>query len=224
MDRTALRAAVRRLSVVSDQDTTDAQLNEDFNNGVLDVASQYAWPWMQKTGTITLAAGTTTYALPTDLMYMENLIHDAEGRAPLERTTLAVVKAIYGDDVGSSDLPHLWYQANDKQITFVPTPSATKTVNVHYFATPDVATIFATDAGVPPWHSAFHRLLVDYALMNVWEREEESQRAQEAAGRYLNAVERMANYYTQNFPTAPIVVGGGISRIRRRKPFVGWPE
>lgn len=224
MNRADLRTFIRRQSLITTTEISDASLNTDLEQGILDVATQYAWPWMLKIGTITTAAGTPAYALPADLMYIRNLIHDAEGQASLEPTTLEVVKLVYGDNVGSSDLPHLWYQSEPAKITFVPTPSAVKTVNLHYYATPDLATTFNQDTHTPPWHSAFHIILADYALNKIWEREEDYGRASDHLGRYLQGVDRMANYYTQRFPAQPLVVGGGLSRTRLRRPFDGWPE
>jgi len=223
VNRLALRTRVRRQSLVTTAELSDIQINDDLAQGILDVATLYAWPWMRKTGTIALAAGTAEYALPSDLMYLESLIHDNVGAAPLHRTTLDVVKTIYGDSVGSSDLPHLWYQSSDIKIVFVPTPSAIKTVNVHYYATP-AATAFDDDTESPPWHIAFHGLLVDFALAEFWEREETVPMAQYYRQKFYEGVERMATFYSQALPPAPLVVGQGISRRRLRKPFQGWPE
>ena len=224
MDRLSLRNRVRRQSLITTEELTDAEINQDLEQGILDTATLYAWPWMRTVGTIVLADGTAEYNLPADLMYLQNLIHDGVGASSLVRTTLEAVKATYGDSVGDSDLPHLWYQSSDTTIVFVPTPDAVKTVNVHYYAVPDIANDFNDDTSVPPWHPAFHRLLVDFALAQIWESEDQEQRSQYYWEKYGQQVERMAAFYSQALPPSPLVVGQGLNRRSLRRPFAAWPE
>lgn len=56
-------------SVVTSTDVTTKQLYAMANRIVQEMAEQYAWPKLFKRGTITLASGTASYALPGDFSH-----------------------------------------------------------------------------------------------------------------------------------------------------------
>lgn len=223
MNKGELRTRIRRQTLIDSTELSDAEIDQDMEQGILDVASRARWPFLYATDTISLLAATAEYNLPADFMFLEELTHDAEGHAPLERTTQAAVKAIYGDDVGDSDLPNLWYPTTDQKIIFVPTPSAAKTVNITYYKTPDL-TLFDEDTEEPPWHSSFHLILADVASAFIWEREEQEEKAGFYWGRYFNGIERMAQFYENRLPAEPLIVGGGTARRRYVRTPAWWTE
>lgn len=211
-----LRAWVRRQTLVSTSELSDSDLNNILRQALIDVASRYQWPWAYATGTIELADGTASYALPTDMMELDDLVYDGEGPgARLARTSLQAVKAEYGDVVGDSDLPDRYYLSAGDQIVFVPTPNAVKTVNVFYWATPALVA-FAADGDTPPFHSAFHLALAEFATSLVWDSLEQEDKGGYYLQRYLDTAGRMAAFYDLRLPAQPFVVGGGTGRERLR--------
>jgi hypothetical protein len=208
---TELTAWVRRQTLVTTAELSDADLMALLQQGLLDTATRWEWPWCYAEATIALVGGTPTYNLPADTMWIKALIHDGEGaNARLARTTIEAVQAEFGDSVGDSDLPHSFYLEN-AQVTFIPTPDAAKTVNVHYYATPDLAD-FDTGADEPPFHPAFHVLLAEYVSALVWESLENDEKMILFTQKYDTTVGRMATFYASTLPAQPVIVGGGIVR------------
>lgn len=199
---------------------TDAVILGKLNEAQQDLASRFTWPFLFSTENISLVAATATYALPTDVLQVVELIHDGEGAAtPLDRIDVRQVKELYGDDPGSADLPR-YYVQEGLSLTFIPTPSATKTVHVKCYMPPaDLSA--GTDE--PAFHPAFHSSLVDYVIAEFWEQEELEERAGYYWNRYFNTLERMAMFYGSQLPAEDFVIGGGIWRARV-KPFTNWPE
>lgn len=223
MLRSELRSWVRRQTLVTTGELSDADLNAILFQGLVDTASRYHWPWTYKTATISLVDGTTNYALPTDLMELDDLVYDGEGPgARLARTSVQAVKAEYGDVVGDSDLPDRYYLSANDQIVFVPTPDAAKTVNVFYYATP-ASTVFDDDAESPPFHSAFHLALAEYATSHIWDSLEQEDKGGYYLQRYLDTLGRMAAFYDLRLPSEPFVVGGhrGRDRLRHFDNYLG---
>jgi hypothetical protein len=211
-----LRAWVRRQTLVTTGELSDANLTIILGQGLIDVASRYQWPWAYATDTIDLADGTSSYALPDDMMELDDLVYSGEGPgARLARTSLQAVKAEYGDLVGDSDLPDRYYLTAGDEIVFVPTPDAIKTVNVFYYATPDLDA-FDADGDSPPFHSAFHLALAEFATSFVWDSLEQEEKGGYYLQRYIDTVGRMAAFYDVRLPSQPFVVGAGSGRDRQR--------
>lgn len=210
-----LRAWVRRTTLVTSSELSDSDLNSIMAQGLADIAARYDWPWAYKTATISLVDGTSEYSLPADTMKIDELVYDAEGKTRLARTTIQAVKAEFGDVVGDSDLPDRYYLTAGDKIVFVPTPDAAKTVNVFYYATPD-PTLFDADGEEPPFHSAFHLAIAEFAASTVWDSLEQEDRGGFYLQRYLDTLNRMALFYDARLPDEPMVVGGGTGRLRHR--------
>lgn len=221
MTRAELRALFRRQTLASTDEISDAEVNADLLQAIHDMSTRYRWPFLRAESTIALADGTKDYDLPSDLMYLVELNYDGEGALPLDKTTSAEVKAMYGDDVGDSDNPHLWYEVDHDTIRFVPTPDAVATVNVFYYKVFD-DTDFDADGESPPFPTGFHDMVADFATARFWEQEEEEERAGYYWQRYFNGVERLAGFYASRMPSQPWVVGGGVFQARRNRVPAWW--
>lgn len=223
MTRAELLALVRRQTLVVSGELSDTTIEGDLLQAIHDMSGRYRWPFLKAEATISLVDGTSDYSLPSDLMYLDTLIYDGEGTAPLERTTPEAVKALYGDDVGDADLPHLWYEVDHDTIRFVPTPDAAQDVNVIYYTVFD-DTDFDDDAESPPFPAAYHEMVADFAIARFWEREEQEDKASYYWSRYFNGIERLATYYSSRLPAEPLVVGIGSTRYQHRRVPAWWTE
>lgn len=211
-----LRTWVRRQTLITTAELADLALNSILGQALLDAASRYQWPWAYTTVTIPLVDGTTSYDLPDDIMFLDELVYVGQGPTRLARTSIQAVTAEFGAEVGDSDLPDRYYlDAAGAEITFVPTPDAAQDITAYYFATPDLDD-FDADGDSPPFHAAFHLALAEYATAKVWDQYEQEDKGGFYMQMYLDTLNRMAIFYDLRLPAQPFVVGGGMGRERLR--------
>jgi hypothetical protein len=213
MTRVELLARVRQQTLISSTELTDAAVNALLLEGLYDIAGRYPrWPWAFTSGSIDIAAATSSYALPATLIQLESVAHTGLGATPLVLTSKEAVLRQYGEVPGSG-LPTRYYQSG-QNIVFVPTPdNSAQNVSITYFAFP-ASTTFDADTELPPFAVAFHQILADYAIATIWEREELEEKAQYYWARYFDGVERMAKFYQIQLPAISLIVGGGYLQDR----------
>jgi hypothetical protein len=223
MTRAELVAYIRQQTLIEEYELDDTAIEAYLTQGLLEIASLFEWPWTEAFDAISLVDGTPAYDVPADFMQLKNLSYVGQGRTQLAPTTQLDVVEEFGEIVGDSALPDRYYYAGG-QIHFVPTPDAAQDVTIFYYATPDLQD-FDADSDEPPFHGAYHLVLAHYGIARVWEYMEFFDRAGKAEGEYYSMIDRMANFYSIQVPRGPLVVGGGPNyAVRRRKPYVGWPE
>jgi hypothetical protein len=218
--RAELLALVRQQTLISTTELADAAVVALINEGLADVGVRAEWPWAYDGHSFDFEVDTASYALPTDLNFLKEVIYSGQGAwAQPHRTTLESVRARFGDDVGEADLPPEYYRTGTT-LTFVPTPTSTQTVVLRFYKEPD-SLDETTDA--PTFNAAFHPMLADYAIAKLWEREEMEEKANFYWSRYFDHLDRMIQFYNVQLPSEPMIVGGG-NPVTYRKPWTNWPE
>lgn len=144
---------------------SDTRILRYINQSYLELASEYAFPQLSTSTTITTESGTAAYELSvSNLLRFTDIVNST---VPLTLRTMSEDQ--YHDFTqgsSSSGTPVYWFVSgvgsNDRyEITFWPTPAAAYTMNVYYIQAPDelVTSPAATSAVVPePWDdSILHR-------------------------------------------------------------------
>ena len=145
---------------------SDTRILRYINQSYLELASEYAYPQLSTSTTITTADGTAAYELSvSNLLRFTDIVNST---IPFTLRTMSENQ--YHDftqgSTSNSGTPVYWYVSgvgsNDRyEVTFWPTPAGTYTLNVHYVQAPDELETepTATSAVIPePWDdSIIHR-------------------------------------------------------------------
>ena len=177
-----LRAALERRTGVA-YDSTAA--NELINDGLRAVAAAGKWPWLFDTQTITLVAGTASYALPAGYLDTRSIVLSDGRRA--ERI------AVEDGDVFSSrqELPTCAYAIEGDEVIFYPTPSAAGTAT-HRFVRGEEE--LSSDSDTPLLPATFHPAVVCYAARAVMERLDMPRRADRFEAEYDRWLRTLPTY------------------------------
>lgn len=224
MTKTELIAYVRRLTLASSTDLSDAEIGADLDAALLELGTFARWPWLLAESSFLLVEDEPTYELPSDLSILEELILEGPRGSGLDRTTIQELRDRYGTDFGEGT-PFLYYESGATTVNMVPVPDADAAgtlVQVHYFKVPDLSAFTANDT--PPFTPAFHALLADKAVQYFWEREERPEVATAYESRFYRRANSMLAYYTARLPSTPWVLGGGRNTGGRTRMPSWWPE
>ena len=144
---------------------SDTRILRYINQSYLELASEYAYPQLSTSTTITTSSGTAAYELSvSNLLRFTDIVDDTNN---LKLYTMSEDQYHKFNQGGStSGTPIYWFVSgvgsNDRyEVTLWPTPAGTYTLNVHYTQAPDelVTSPTATSAIIPePWDdSIIHR-------------------------------------------------------------------
>lgn len=171
--------AARRLKVDTDN-VAKTGILADLNIAQQILASLLSWKELMKTGTLSLADGTETYSLASDVQFVEQM--RITSPTDLESVLTEVDKEIFrqSNPVTSNDgetTPKYWYFTEPsigstnlatKQVSFFPIPEQSYTVTYSYKADcPELD----SNTDVPFFDGNFHHILADYACWKYAERE-----------------------------------------------------
>jgi hypothetical protein len=218
-----IRALVRLTTTVDSGEVTDAKLLTWINEGINDLSMRFDWPWLQANDSFLTVATQRAYSLSdlnTEVQELLFVIRSGDDN-PLHPISYASAFARYGDDFPDGE-PQFFY-VHEEQINLVPVPTAVETIKVYYVQPPgELAN--ATDE--PPWLSTFHYVLVDFVESNVWEQQEDFDKAQYAMGRYLDRIDQMKRTYKSRINVGPWAIGSGRSPLTGRSdPFLNdWGQ
>ncbi len=218
MDRDALIAQIRLQTLLETTNVTDAEIVLLLNSGVDEVSIADFWPFLEASETISLAAATQTYALPTSFEFMVSIVDDDNDRT-IEYIAPQTFFNFYGNDTGNTTTTPKFYTIWENLIYFTPIPSTTDTnrLTAYYYKS---GTQLSLTTSTPDWHEGFHQVLVEYVKWKLWDREEyfdQAERAFIAYARYLSA---MSGWYARRAKRMPAVAGDGVFRPRPGDPNV----
>ena len=142
---------------------TDAVLNRYINQAIRHINRKTVYLVSATPSTISLVAGTRTYAMPTNCPSAERIAYMCtdEGK-PIPPIGLKGMKDTDGVDLvdgDTTDYPMYWYRSGI-QIAFYPIPNAVKTVYVWFLQTP---TTLSLDADTTPFPNEYDDL-VEYRV------------------------------------------------------------
>lgn len=207
-DRAEIRDWVRQHTLVEIDDYADDKIDNVINQGIRDLSTQFSWPYLEATDTITLVSDTASYAVPADFARLQAVV-SSESPYKLQEVTAQAAWMRWASDADTDRPQHFYMRADN--IIFVPTPSGASLpdITVFYYRQP---TVLANDTDEPEFASQFHLVLAEFAAAKVWEREEDLTRSEYYMGRYFAGVETMARYYLNRADDYPLVIGAGTSR------------
>jgi hypothetical protein len=139
-----------------------------LNDGQVDVATRADIPALIETESIAIVAGTTSYAYPSD--YLRPIgIYDATNSRQVRARQVNLSDYTGGIDSSAVGAPVLYTTTNDG-ITFYPTPDQSYTGQITYYRRPAEMT---DDTDTPEIPAEAHPLLIDYALIRAYRREQD---------------------------------------------------
>ena len=206
-DLASIRSVVRTLTLAETDDVSNTNVDLFINQGYRWLSTQFRWPWLEATSSITVVASTASYALPSDYRQLWS-VEDAEKRRTITRLTLEEALNRWGGDPPTGTDAR-WYYIFDDNIYLLPVPSANDTARYTLYYQKQL-TVMASDTATPEFAAEFHLILADYAIARVWEHEEDFDKSRLADQRFNDQVEAMARYYFRREAQTPLVYGGGI--------------
>jgi hypothetical protein len=206
-DLASIRSVVRTLTLAETDDVSNTNVDLFINQGYRWLSTQFRWPWLEATATITVAADVASYDLPADYRKLW-AVRDADERRTLTRLSFEEALNRWGGDPPTgTDAKWSYVYADD--IFLLPVPSAAES-DAYTLYYQKQLTIMASDGASPEFAAEFHLILADYAIARVWEHEEDFDKARLADVRFAEQVEAMARYYFRREAQTPLVYGGGI--------------
>lgn len=152
--------------------------SSDFGDGIINegqgyIAAQTDFREFFTTATTALPAGTEDLALPSDFSRLYSAValqSGTEGNQPLAQITPSDFDRLPTDSAGKPQ----WYDIVGSTISVYPTPDASYTIQLRYWRVPDTMTLTTDEPEIP---SEYHHLLVTYALVKCFERENDYEAA-----------------------------------------------
>lgn len=204
MNRSEIRARVRALTnIYSTALLSDAQINEVVNEVHLELCGSFQWPFTVQSTTVSVVAGTSTYALPAGTLSV--LMVSRTGNVSEFRHLNAI--SVFDADVlpdTSANWPR-YYTVENGSLTLYPAPAAGEDLTVRYTEQVDA---IDDDADVPPFADEFHpvyayataaRLLAERGASKT-----KVQAMNDLASQYF---ERMRRFYLTSTDHAPVSLG-----------------
>lgn len=219
MDRDAILAQIRTLTLIEETNVSDAEIVEIINNGMYEISLASEWPWLQETSTVTTVADQQAYTLPADFEFAIALVDD-DNDTTVPFIAVEEFFRRYGNDTGNtSTTPNFWTIWEDS-IYLTPIPSANDTdrYTLYYYET---VTLLTTGGTSPAFHAAFHPILVEYAKWKLYEREEYYDQSERSFITYARYLSRMIEWYQRQVKRAPYIAGDGSFR-REGDPNLPW--
>jgi len=175
----AYREKVRRRAGVAtgDQLITPALIDDVVNQALQQIDGEAMWPWLETSATLTLVAGTTSYALPTDFRKAKGtivLIGATSGRTEL--VEVSAISAFVADPTMTGRPSG--YAIDGDSVVFTPTPDAAYTARLGYYRT---TLELVDDADTPLLPDQWHGAVVAIAVGLLVTPEKGSRSAKEVA-------------------------------------------
>lgn len=213
-----LRDFVREQTLLETDDWSNTKVNVVINEGVLEVATRFDWPWLADIADFSLVADQQAYTFATitnagvtskNIGKIEAII-DRDRRVRLiEMDPSRAWERFGGDMPESTDPTHFFIWGESVYLVPVPTTADTDRLRVFYYRKP---ALLSNDSDSPEWDSQFHYAAAYWAVARAWEREEDFEKASAWRSQFDSRVEAMARYYLNRASDAPIIVGA------RRRP------
>ena len=179
----------------STTDPTEAQVTTWVNLGNDHISNRSDWYWLKETlDTGTTTSGTAEYTLPTDFKRMLSVRVGSAASTETSADDYSYVnyadKNLFYDGLASmGDVGYYYINEADAKYGLIPTPATSGyKIYLKYWKTPD--TVSAVSA-TPTLPVRYHEALVDFALANYWEQNDEMDKAVFYNTKLENWIERM---------------------------------
>lgn len=167
---------------VSDTSWTATKQTQQINAALRQVALEYDWPWLQSQATITTAASTRAYPVPTNWLRTVRLTETVNG-TKIRLATIGQVDSVPSTTTGTPDVFAVW----GNSIHFAPTPAEALAYQHRYSRLENTLSL-STDTPLVPIE--FEEGAIEYAAYLALRFLREPARAQEALSAYKAWKER----------------------------------
>jgi hypothetical protein len=150
---------------------TDATVRDWINDAAKECASENLL--LQKTATQVVTAGTTDYALPTDILKLHSVRYDNEKIRLMDMNEFDEKISGFGETTRST--PTLGYVWAGKLVIYPAPDNSTKSLAISYTRTPAEVVANGDSIDLP---AMYHRRIVDYCLAQVAEQDDDENRYQ----------------------------------------------
>ncbi len=209
MNRGELRQLVRDISRTNVQDVADAVLDRYMDEGYFEVVSNRFWPWtyVQVPETVTMIPDVNEYSLTAAVKRIVAIV-EVEQRYSL-RPVAQSDWVRTQESIRSTSRP-IWFSFTNSVLYLWPVPASTDTLDVYYHTHPLWA---SDDAETPPFDETFHSIIADWALVRLWEQEEDFDKSDTYRSRFELKMQRMGQFYNSEVNERPLIFGGGSSGV-----------
>jgi len=198
-----MRALVTDIARIDSNDITDADLDRYLDEGYSEVVSNREWPWTYSLTpeTVTMVSGTDKYTLTSAVKRVVAVVETVLGY-PLEMVS-QIDWARRKDALSATTDPRIFVFTRGT-LHLWPVPATTDDLDVYYYEHPAWG---ALDTDEPVFDSAFHTVLVDWALSRIWEKEEDFDRADIYRSKFEIKMSRMTRFYNTEMSDKPMIYG-----------------
>ena len=221
MNRGDIRTFVRGVTRTETHDVSDALLDVYINEGYDEILSNRTWPWgyALTPEPVTMVPDQAEYTLDVKVKRILQVI-EKEQRYPL--TSVSQSDWARRQDAIQSTSRPVWYTFARNTLFLFPVPATTDTLDVYYYEHPSWGTPGAPDdADVPAFESSFHVAIADWAMVRLWEQEEDLEKADDYRGRFEIKLNRMADFYNTEIVSRPMIYGETVTARPTSMPWLG---
>lgn len=220
MDRDAILAQVRLITVIEDVNVTDAEIVLLINSAIDEIGIADYWPWLEASTTVTLVDSQQNYDLPADFEFAVALVDDDHDKT-IPYISPQQYFHNYGNDTGNEGTEFEFWTIWDDDIYLHPIPEAADTdrFTLYYYKTP---TQLSTGATAPEFHEAFHQMVVEYVKWKLYDREEYFDQSERAFITYARYLTQMSSWYARRAKRMPAIAGDGMFRPISGDPNLAW--
>lgn len=221
MNRGEIRTLVRGITRTETHDVSDSLLDVYMDEGYDEIVSNRAWPWGYALTPLTIAMVPDQAEYPVDVKVKRVLeVIEKEQRYPL--TAISQSDWARRQDAVQSTSRPVWYTFANNTLFLFPVPATTDNLDVYYYEHPDWGTPgVPDDADIPVFESAFHTAIADWAMIRLWEQEEDLEKSDDYRGRFEIKLNRMAEFYNTEMKSRPMIYGETVSARPTSMPWLG---
>lgn len=220
MDRDAILAQVRLISLIEDTNVTDAEIVTLINNCMHEISLAAHWPWLEASETLSAVDSQQAYSLPTSFEYMVAVVDD-DNDTTVPYMAPSTFFQLYGNDTGNESTTQQFYTIWEDQIYFTPIPEANDTDRFTCYYYQAVTTLSAGNS-TPAFHAAFHPMIVEYCLWKLWNREEYFDQSERSFITYTRYLSQMITWYAKRVKNSPAIAGDGTFTRSPHDPNLPW--
>jgi hypothetical protein len=190
---------------------SDEQIEQVVNESYQEVLGLYPWPFLKGSSSVLLAAGESSFFLPTTFRYLSGITVEMDGdQHRLKQTTVDMLDE-WDDEVGE---PQFYARIDDRNIRIWPSPESAAAVTVKGQLEFESLT---ASSSVPQFAEQFHPLIAYRAAVRLLQEEgDDSGRSEsyqlDAAGYF----QRMEKFYMASGDIGIIRMGSQRNNRRAR--------
>ncbi len=209
---------VRQICLLSTTVLTDAEVIGFIDEANDKIASAFDWPWLKATADVNTGSGDGVASVPAGFARLRTVLLDGEATKLAEISDQEAWER-WGDDLPSGT-PRVFWFTDHETIQVAPVESGVTALVLKYWKQP---TVLDGTGDTPEFDDRFHKVLADWALYRVWQREEDYVKAQQHEVAFNRGLNDMARHYFNFSEDHPIVAGEPMDFHQRMRGNANLP-